>query len=538
MNIHAVKGFAPLFGGIPPSSLIVFLGDAPEYRCSALREARLNMDEDMITSCKGYRYQDGKSTELNDVVVREDVITLYLNGTSYLRMVASCDMLPELGAGFFTAAGIAEKILSVQTSGTDVFVDAELRCDAPPSGFSPSRPARCIASAGGQITPEEIFALREALNTRVWKETGGMHCAALWHNHRCVVTASDIGRHNAVDKVIGWMVLNRLQPSECVLGSTGRQPAGMVTKAVNAGIPIIAARAAVTVKGAELAAASGITLIGFVRDGRFTVYTHPDRIAHLNPEPGNAQPARECGVLAAPLPGLRYRDGRAVPVEDAAITEDLVALILNGKEFIKTVVSREHLREFAVGFFVDAGLVCSASDIQSVTTNGSSVWVQAACTACVPGEMESAGGFAPLRAQGKAAPGGHITPEEIFLIREAINAEVWDATGGLHCAVLFHNHQVVFLASDIGRHNAVDKVIGHMILAGLSPAECAIGSTGRQPAGMVTKAANAGVPIVVSRAAATDAGIAAAEEGGVTLICFTRPPRFTVYAHPERITGL
>jgi len=495
------------------------------------------MDEDMITSCKGYRYQDGSVSEIDDVVVRESVVTLFLNGKSYLRMVASCDMLPELGAGFFTAAGIAERIVSVRAEGTEVFVEAELRCDVPPDGFSPAKPSRCIAADGVRVAPEEIFALREALNTKVWKDTGGMHCAALWHNHRCVAVASDIGRHNAVDKVIGWMVLHNLPPEECMLGSTGRQPAGMVTKAVNAGIPIVAARAAVTVKGAELAAVSGVTLIGFVREGRFTVYTHPERVTGLHPEAGEPVPAKDCGALAAPLPGLRYREGRTVPVEDAAVAEDLVTLFLNGKEFMKTVVSREYLREFVVGFFVDAGLVCSASDILSVQTEGTEVFVEAACTACVPGEMESAGGFAPLQARRTASPGGEITPEEIFAIREAINAEVWDATGGLHCAVLFHDHRVVFLASDIGRHNAVDKVIGYMIVAGLRPAECAIGSTGRQPAGMVTKAANAGIPIVVSRAAATDAGIAAAEECGVTLVCFTRPPRFTVYAHPKRVTG-
>lgn len=268
-----------------------------------------------------------------------------------------------------------------------------------------------------------------------------------------------------------------------MLGSTGRQPAGMVTKAVNAGIPIVAARAAVTVKGAELAAASGVTLVGFVREGRFTVYTHPERVTDLHPEAGKTVPAKDCGALAAPLPGLRYREGRAVPVEDAAVAESLVTLFLNGKEFIKTVVNCEFLCEFAVGFFLDAGLVCSASDIVSVRAEGTEVFVEAACTACVPGEMESAGGFAPLQARGTAASGGTITPEEIFAIREAINAEVWDATGGLHCAVLFHDHKVVFLASDIGRHNAVDKVIGSMVLAGLRPEECVIGSTGRQPCG-------------------------------------------------------
>ncbi|MDR0438914.1 MAG: formate dehydrogenase accessory sulfurtransferase FdhD [Methanocalculaceae archaeon] len=497
-----------------------------------------SMDENMITSCKGYQYQDGSVSKIDDVVAREDVITLFLNGESHLRLVGSHDMLTELGAGFFTASGIAEKILSVQEEGKEIFVEAELRCDVPPDGFSPTKPTRCIAMTGMCVTPEEIFALREALNTKVWKDTGGIHSAALWHNHRCVITASDVGRHNAVDKVIGWMILHDLPPEECMIGSTGRQPAGMVTKAVNAGIPIIVARAAVTMKGAEIATQKGVTLVGFVREGRFTVYSHPERITELYLETRDTIPAKDFGALATPLSGLHYHEKRTVPVEDSAVAEDLVTLYLNGKVFIKTVVSREYLREFAAGFFIDAGLIHSTSDILSVRVEGAEVFVEAVCTTWIPGEMESAGGFAPLHARGRALPGGEITPEEIFAIREAINVEVWDATGGLHCAVLFHDHKAVFLASDIGRHNAVDKVIGYMILAGLNPTECAIGSTGRQPAGMVTKAANAKIPIVVSRAATTDAGIATAKECGITLVCFTRPPRFTIYSHPERIVGI
>jgi FdhD protein len=496
------------------------------------------MDDGMTTSCKGYLYQDGNVSEIDDVVVREDAVTLFLNGESYLRMVASCDMLTELGAGFFTTAGIAKRILSVREEGTEVFVEAELQCDVFPDGFSPTKPTRSVTTTDGYVLPEEIFALRETLNTKVWKDTGGIHCAALWYDHRCVVTASDIGRHNAVDKVIGWMVLHGLPPGECMLGSTGRQPAGMVTKAVNAMIPVVVARAAVTMKGAELATRMGVTLIGFVREGRFTVYSHPERVAGLHLEVGELTPAKDCGVLASPFPGLHYCEGRAMLVEDAMVAEDLVTLHLNGKEFIKTVVSREYLCEFAAGFFVGAGLVRSASDILSVRAEMTEVFVEAACVARVQGEMESAGGFAPLQARRHVPPGGKITPEEIFAVRDAINAEVWDVTGGLHCAVLFHNHKVVFLASDIGRHNAVDKVIGYMILAKLNPAECAIGSTGRQPAGMVTKVANAGIPIVISRAATTDAGIVVAEECDVTLICFTRPPRFTVYSHPERVAGI
>ncbi|HJJ98843.1 MAG TPA: hypothetical protein O0X23_01350, partial [Methanocorpusculum sp.] len=112
------------------------------------------MDEDLITSCKGYWYQDGSVLEIDDVVVREDTVTLFLNGKSSLRMVASCDMLPELGAGFFTAAGIAKRVVSVRAEGTEVFVEAELRCDMPLEpldGFSPATQSRCIATDGMRV---------------------------------------------------------------------------------------------------------------------------------------------------------------------------------------------------------------------------------------------------------------------------------------------------------------------------------------------------------------------------------------------------
>ena len=168
------------------------------------------MEEDMITSCRGYRHQNENVTATVDVVASEDTITLYLYGSSYLRMVAACAMITEIGAGVFTAPGLTECILALGVEGTKVFVEAELRCDVTPDGFAPAKPARCITTEGVQIAPNEIFTLREALNTKVWKDTGGMHCAGLWYDHRCVVVANDIGRHNAVDKVIGWMVLHHL----------------------------------------------------------------------------------------------------------------------------------------------------------------------------------------------------------------------------------------------------------------------------------------------------------------------------------------
>ena len=91
---------------------------------------------------------------------------------------------------------------------------------------------------------------------------------------------------------------------------------------------------------------------------------------------------------------------------------------------------------------------------------------------------------------------------------------------------------------DVGRHNTVDKVIGFAVLNGIDLSRCIIGCSGRQPAGMVSKAANAGIPIILSKAATTDQGILTADQTGVTLVCFARGNRFTVYTHPYRISGI
>ncbi len=234
-------------------------------------------------------------------------------------------------------------------------------------------------------------------------------------------------------------------------------------------------------------------------------------------------------------PAVRYKEGTIQEITEPVVVEDKITLYLNGKKYITMVATNDSLTELGAGFFVAAGI---AKRILTVTVDGTDVFVEADDVICVDGALESAGGFDPGHAESVSANDARITPDEIFAIREALNGDAWGETGGLHCTALYHRHEQAAVFSDIGRHNTVDKAIGFMTLNGLNPAECVIGCTGRQPVGMVSKAANAGIPIIVSRAASTSAGIEAAEKSGVTLICFTRDRRFTVYAHPERISGI
>jgi len=115
----------------------------------------------------------------------------------------------------------------------------------------------------------------------VFDETGGLHAAGLFHRDGTLVEiAEDVGRHNAVDKIVGRLLMaRRLPASDHILFVSGRTSFEIVQKAFLAGIPIVAAVSAPSTLAIDLAQEAGMTLLGFVRGDRFNIYSHPQRIA-------------------------------------------------------------------------------------------------------------------------------------------------------------------------------------------------------------------------------------------------------------------
>jgi len=138
-----------------------------------------------------------------------------------------------------------------------------------------------ISSACG-IDTNVLMRLPERLKQlqQTFGETGGLHAAGLFTcSGECVVVREDVGRHNAVDKVLGHAVRELTLPlSNCVLLVTGRASFEIVQKALAGGIAIVAAVSAPSSLAVDLARESGQTLIGFLREERFNVYAHADRI--------------------------------------------------------------------------------------------------------------------------------------------------------------------------------------------------------------------------------------------------------------------
>lgn len=132
------------------------------------------------------------------------------------------------------------------------------------------------------IAPDVVHRLPDALRAQqaVFDRTGGLHGAALFTVEGALITsAEDVGRHNAVDKVIGRSLLEERLPLEnLVLVVSGRTSYEIVQKAWLAAIPIICAVSAPSSLAIELAAEAGITLLGFARDRSFNIYAHPHRI--------------------------------------------------------------------------------------------------------------------------------------------------------------------------------------------------------------------------------------------------------------------
>jgi FdhD protein len=143
------------------------------------------------------------------------------------------------------------------------------------------------------IDAAAILRLPERLREHqaVFEKTGGLHAAALFDaaTGELLVVREDVGRHNAVDKVVGWAVLNdRLPLRGTVLQVSGRASFELVQKAVMAGIPMLSAVSAPSSLAVELAARSGLTLVGFVRGTSMNVYARDDRVIRAGAPSGSA----------------------------------------------------------------------------------------------------------------------------------------------------------------------------------------------------------------------------------------------------------
>jgi FdhD protein len=242
--------------------------------------------------------QDGKPVET--AVVEERPLTLYLNGQEIVTMMTIGDHPDYLALGYL----LNQLMLTPEDDITGVDFDEELdvvvvRTEGR-TNFEEKLKKRTLTSGCAQgttfgdlmeaidraqlpATPLRtswLYRLQHIINQTpsLYLEAGAIHGCVLCEEDRPLVYMEDVGRHNAVDKIAGWMLQTRCDPSNKIFYTTGRLTSEMVIKTVRMGIPVLVSRSGFTAWGVELANKAGLTLIGRMRGKRFTVVSGAERI--------------------------------------------------------------------------------------------------------------------------------------------------------------------------------------------------------------------------------------------------------------------
>lgn len=239
---------------------------------------------------------------VDELIVVEAPVDIYVNGQHVVTLFSLPTQLKELGIGWLLSQAIVksiDEIISVQVKENNVkiscsgkvetrikagkimkIVDSSCGSTTDDFLFLIDRMIKPFADSDYGVKAEKILQFVKVLNEKstLFKLTGGTHSAAIFHEEKLVAFAEDIGRHNAVDKVIGAAAEKKVEFSKCVIVSSGRQPANMVLKAARVGIPIVASIAGPVYSGVDVAIKTGVTLICFVRGQRMNVYSYPERV--------------------------------------------------------------------------------------------------------------------------------------------------------------------------------------------------------------------------------------------------------------------
>lgn len=207
-------------------------------------------------SAPNLSFEENAWVEKEINLVSEFETALYLNAAPYCHAVCTPEHLDELAVGRMIADGMISADGSVS-----VAVSSDLRrvdVSASPCAALPALPL----DTDFLWTADDLRSVASILlKTPLYQATRSIHCAALMRHGELLCLREDIGRHNALDKVIGWAVLHGIALNACIGFSSGRLPLDMVQKALHAGIPVLASKSLPTADSAALAHEKGLTIL-------------------------------------------------------------------------------------------------------------------------------------------------------------------------------------------------------------------------------------------------------------------------------------
>jgi FdhD protein len=214
--------------------------------------------------------------ELKDLMVVEQGIEIWLNGEPYRKIYCSPIAVDELVIGSLAFDSIINSIEDIKSFNMEAHRVYVSLIRGQESGARKGHERE----VGIKVDAQDITRLMKLHldASDIHKQTGGVHIMSLSQGEKLLVSREDVGRHNAVDKLYGYCLKNRLDCSSMIFLSSGRISSEIIEKIIYMGIKLVVSRATVTNLAQSKAVQAGITLIGFARGERFNIYSHPEGI--------------------------------------------------------------------------------------------------------------------------------------------------------------------------------------------------------------------------------------------------------------------
>jgi len=218
-----------------------------------------------------YCFETGETTRADDVVAAEHSLALSAAGKVLMDFICTPEDLDPLVVGWLCTGGLIRDIRDLEelTFSDDLSAAQAVLRGVPGGRRGPAQ------LPGGDCDMQQIQALiKEFYNKdELFALTGSVHGCLVATGGELICRTRDIGRHNAIDKAVGTILRQGVDPAECIMFTSGRVPREIAEKAVMAGIPVLISRSAPTMRGLEFARKYGLKLLGFSTPKQCNIYT-------------------------------------------------------------------------------------------------------------------------------------------------------------------------------------------------------------------------------------------------------------------------
>ncbi|HOX34238.1 MAG TPA: formate dehydrogenase accessory sulfurtransferase FdhD [Methanoregulaceae archaeon] len=250
-------------------------------------------------------------------------------------------------------------------------------------------------------------------------------------------------------------------------------------------------------------------------------------------------------VMFRNIPAVQISGEDAIRTTHEVIEEIPFALFINGRHAMTAMMSPVQLEDFVTGYLFTEQIIKGVDEIESIRIEKNRISVLTKNLFKVVGPkktiLSGCGGstsYIDTEKLPKIQSDLTITPQMIRdRTKEGMESDLHVKTGGIHVVILSDREKILARAEDIGRHNAMDRVIGFGLRTGIDFSQTFTVCSGRISSEMARKCLTANIPIMISRGATTTLAIDIAQKTGLTVVAFARSQRMMIYTNPERIEG-